>query len=143
MFANSAAHLARICLELGVGAVFIGGLRGIAHDKPGKGNTNVWSYRKLEQRLAVTFENYGIPVFEIPEDNTSKTCARHGCKVQRGPRGLVRCPHGHVMHSDVNAAMNILARGGGKVPTRVNVLSFIPTASKVIAVNGKKSSSPA
>jgi len=143
LFANSAAHPARICLELGVGAVFIGGLRGIAHDKPGKGNTNVWSYRKLEQRLAVTLENYGIPVFEIPEDNTSKTCARHGCKVQRGPRGLVRCPHGHVMHSDVNAAMNILARGGGKVPTRVNVLSFIPTASKVIAVNGKKSSSPA
>jgi transposase len=47
------------------------------------------------------------------------------------------------MHSDINAAMNILARGGGKVPTRVKVLSFIPTASKVIAVNEKKSSSPA
>jgi transposase len=46
------------------------------------------------------------------------------------------------MHSDVNAAMNILARGGGKVPTRVRVLSFIPTASKVIAVNGKKSIAP-
>jgi transposase len=48
------------------------------------------------------------------------------------------------MHSDVNAAMNILARGGGKVPTRVKVLSFIPTASKVIAVNRKeKNSNPA
>jgi len=54
---------------------------------------------------------------------------------------LVRCPHDHTMHSDVNAAMNILARGGGKVPMRVRVLSFIPTASKVIAVNGKKKSS--
>jgi putative transposase len=92
IFANSAAHLVKMCLELGVGAVFIGGLRGIAHDKPGKGNTNVWSYRKLKQRLAVTFENYGIPVFEIPEDGTSKKCARHGCEVRRGPRGLVRCP---------------------------------------------------
>ena len=29
-------------------------------------------------------------------------------------------------------------RGGGKVPVRVKVLSFIPTASKVIAVNGKE-----
>jgi siroheme synthase (precorrin-2 oxidase/ferrochelatase) len=41
----------------------------------------------------------------------------------------------------VNAAMNILARGGGKVPARVKVLSFIPTASKVIAVNEKKKNS--
>jgi putative transposase len=89
-------------------------------------------------RLATTAENFGIPAFEISEDNTSKKCARHGCEVQRGPRGLVRCPCGHAMHADVNAAMNILARGGGKVPMRVRVLSFIPTASKVIAVNGKK-----
>ena len=55
---------------------------------------------------------------------------------------MVRCPYGHVMHADLNAAMNILARGGGKVPTRVKVLSFIPTASKVIVVN-EKSSNPA
>jgi transposase len=48
------------------------------------------------------------------------------------------------MHADLNAAMNILARGGGKVPARVRVQSFIPTASKVIAVNGKeKTSNPA
>jgi putative transposase len=143
VFANAAAHLIRLCLELGVSTVFIGGLRGIAHDKPGKGNTNVWSYRKLKQRLAVTLENHGIAAFEIPEDNTSKKCARHGCEVVRKPRGLVRCPYGRVMHADVNAAMNILARGGGRVPTRVRVLSFIPTASKVIAVNGKKNSNPA
>ncbi|MFZ8855230.1 MAG: hypothetical protein ACO2OQ_03585 [Thermofilaceae archaeon] len=43
------------------------------------------------------------------------------------------------MHSDINAAMNILARGGGEVPTRVRVLSFVPTASGVVAVNGKSS----
>jgi putative transposase len=142
VFANAAAHLIRLCLELGVSAVLIGGLRGIAHDKPGKGNTNMWSYRKLRDRLATTFENYGIPAFEIPEDGTSKKCARHGCEVERGPRGLVRCLHGHAMHADVNAALNILKRGGGKVPQRVKVLSFIPTASKVIAVN-VKSSNPA
>jgi transposase len=48
------------------------------------------------------------------------------------------------MHSDLNAAMNILARGGGKVPARVKVLSFIPTASRVVSVNGKeKNSNPA
>jgi len=141
IFANSAAHLIRVCLELGVAALLLGYPSGIAQDRPGKGNSNMWSYRKLEMRLATTAENFGIPAFEIPEDNTSKTCARHGCEVQRGPRGLVRCPFGHATHSDVNAAMNILARGGGRVPTRVRVFSFIPTASKVIAVNEKKKNS--
>jgi len=144
VFANSAAHLARMCLELGVSAVFIGGLRGLAQDKPGKGNTNMWSYQKLKMRLATTFENHGIAAFEIPEDNTSKTCARHGCEVVRKPRGLVWCPFGHAVHADVNAAMNILARGGGKVPARVKVRSFIPTACRVIPVNEKdENSNPA
>jgi len=48
------------------------------------------------------------------------------------------------MHADLNAAMNILKRAGGGEPLRVKVLSFIPTASKVISVNEKeKSSNPA
>jgi len=143
VFANSAAHLVKMCEELGVAVLLLGYPRGVAQDKPGKGNTNVWSYRRLERRIAVAAENRGIPAFEISENNTSKVCARHGCEVVRKPRGLVWCPYGHAMHSDVNAAMNILKRGGGKVPTRVRVLSFIPTASKVVAVNEKKSSNPA
>ena len=143
LFANAAAHLVRMCLELGVAVLLLGYPRGIAQDKPGKGNTNLWSYRGLAQRIAVTAENRGIPAFEISEDSTSKVCARHGCEVKRGPRGLVRCPYGHAMHADVNAAMNILARGGGKVPTRVKVLSFVPTPSGIIAVNEKKNSNPA
>ena len=43
VFANMAADLARRARELGVDTVFIGGLRGLAHDKPGKGNSNMWS----------------------------------------------------------------------------------------------------
>ena len=138
VFANAAAHLIRVCEELNVGVLLLGYPRGIAQDRPGKENTNMWSYRRLERRVAVTAENHGIPVFKIPEDNTSQKCARHGCEVVRGARGLVRCPFGHTMHADVNAAMNILARGGGKVPMRVRVLSFVPTPSEVIAVNEKK-----
>ena len=44
---------------------------------------------------------------------------------------MVRCPYGHAMHSDINAALNILKRAGGKVPERVKVLSFTPTPEGV------------
>ena len=124
--------------------MFVGYPRNIAQEKPGKGNTNMWSYRELIARMAVTLENHGIAAFAVPEDGTSRVCARHGCEVVRKPRGLVKCPHGHVMHSDLNAALNILLRGASalgltvKVPERVKVHSFIPTPSKVIE-KGKSS----
>jgi putative transposase len=77
-------------------------------------------------------ENLGTAVYLVPEESTSKVCARHGCEVERKPRGLAWCPYGHVVHADVNAAMSILKRGGGKVPERVKVLSFTPTPSGII-----------
>jgi transposase len=46
----------------------------------------------------------------VPEDGTSQVCARHGCEVKMEPRGLVKCPYGRAVHSDVNAALNILRR---------------------------------
>jgi putative transposase len=137
VFANSAAHLVKMCLELGVAVLLLGYPRGIVQDKPGKGNS-MWSYRRLERRIAVTAENHGIAVFAVSEDNTSKTCAWHGVEVVRSPRGLVHCPLGHVVHSDVNAALNILLRGlealGIKTepPRQIRVLSFIPTPGGVV-----------
>jgi transposase len=35
------------------------------------------------------------------------------------------------MHADLNAAMNILKKAGGRVPERVKTLSFIPTPDGV------------
>jgi len=137
-FANLAAHMARELENRGVSVVFIGYPRNIAREKPGKGNSNAWSYWELITRMSVTLENYGIALFAVPENGTSKTCARHGCEVVREPRGLVECEKGHTMHSDVNAALNILLKGASalgckvKVPERVKVLSFIPTPSRVI-----------
>jgi putative transposase len=89
-------------------------------------------------RLATTLENHGIAAFAVSEDGTSRTCAWHGCEVKRSPRGLVRCPHGHTVHADVNAALNILLRGlealgaEAEPPQRVKVLSFLPTPSEVV-----------
>ena len=50
----------------------------------------------------------------------------------------MHCPHGHTMHADVNAALNIMLRGlealgvEAKPPQRVKVLSFLPTPGGVI-----------
>jgi len=144
IFANMAAHLARKCLELNVGIVFIGYPKNITREHSGKGNTNMWGYRELVQRLATTLENYGIAAFEVPEDGTSRVCAKHGCRVVRKPRGLVKCEKGHTIHSDVNAALNILARGAqllrceAEAPDRLRVLSFTPTPSGVIEAKKDK-----
>jgi len=146
--ANMAAHLAKTLKTRGVGVVFVGYPRGIAQEKPGKGNTNMWSYRRLVQRLAVTLENHGIAVFAVAEDGTSRLCARHGCEVQRGPRGLARCERGHTMHSDVNATLNILLRGARlpgltvKIPGRVRVYSFLPTPGRVIEKEKRRAITP-
>jgi putative transposase len=67
VFTNAAAHLVKVCLELGVAALLLGYPRGIAQDKPGKGNTSMRSYRRLEQRIAVTAENRGIPALRSPK----------------------------------------------------------------------------
>jgi len=137
-FANLAAHMARELENRGVSVVFIGYPRNIAQEKPGKGNTNTWSYKELITRMSVTLENHGIAAFAVPENGTSKVCARHGCEMMRKPRGLVKCEKGHTMHSDANAALNILARGAqllkceAEAPDRLRVLSFIPTPSRVI-----------
>jgi putative transposase len=133
---NMAAHLAKTLLELGVTEIYIGYPRDIKRDKPTE-NNNAWPYWQTIKEIARAAENFGIATYLVPEENTSKVCARHGCEVVREPRGLVRCPFGHVMHADLNAAMNILKRGGGKVPERVKVLSFTPTPEGVIE-RGKK-----
>ena len=130
-FANTASHLKRFARERNVGIVFIGYPWYISQEKPGKGNTNMWGQRRLMLRLATTLESAGIPAFAVSEDNTSRKCAYHKVEVQRGPRGLVRCPHGHTLHADVNGGLGIMARGlealgiEAELPKRIRVLSFL------------------
>jgi len=133
---SMAAHLVKMLHTLGATEIYIGYPRDIAHNKPAERNSS-WPYWQTIEEIARAAENYGIAVYLVPEENTSRVCARHGCEVVREPRGLVRCPYGHAMHADLNAAMNILKRGGGKVPERVKVFSFTPTPEGVIE-RGKK-----
>jgi putative transposase len=143
-FANVAAHLRHFARERNIGIVFIGYPWNISQEKPGKGNTNMWGQRRLMLRLATTLENAGIPLFAVSEDGTSKECAYHGCGVERKPRGLVTCPHGHTLHSDVNGGLNVMARGlkalgiKAELPRRIRVLSFLATPGGVTITPAKR-----
>jgi putative transposase len=82
-------------------------------------------------------QEYGIRVYEVVEYNTSNHCAIHGMKVARGPRGVITCPLGHKLHSDLNGALNILRRGAGSILTAVGrPLSFLVDHSGVAPVKG-------
>jgi len=143
-FANTAAHVKRFARERDVGVVFIGYPWCISQEKPGKGNTNMWGQRKLLLRLATTLENAGIPAFAVSEDGTSRECAYHGVEVERSSRGLVHCPHGHTLHSDVNGGLGIMLRGlaalgiEAELPKRIKVLSFLATPGGVIITPAKR-----
>ena len=82
-------------------------------------------------------QEYGIRVYEVLEYSTSNHCAIHGTKVARDPRGVVTCPLGHKLHSDLNGALNILRRGAGSMPATLEMpLSFLVGHSGVAPAKG-------
>ena len=76
-------------------------------------------------------------MFEVVEYNTSKYCAYHGVEVTRNPRGVISCPLGHKLHSDLNGALNILKKAiNVMVSTVKRPLSFIVDHNRVAPVKG-------
>jgi len=125
LYRNMANHLVRSLWELGVSKIYLGYPRDIAQDKGNKLTSNMWRYKELMRAIELKAQEYGIRVYEVVEYNTSNHCAVHGTKVARGPRGVVTCPLGHKLHSDLNGALNILKRGAGSIPATVGrPLSF-------------------
>jgi len=137
-FKNLARHLIRTLKQLGIVEIYVGYPHNIVKDKPTESNVSFWSYWKLMERIAITAENYGIAVYALDESGTSKYCAYHGSEVKRNPRGLVWCPHDHVLHSDINAALNILRLGGGQIPTSFNTKTYIVTPRGIRPVKAEE-----
>ena len=82
-------------------------------------------------------QEYGMRVFEVIEYNTSRICAYHGVQVERGPRGVVNCPKGHKLHSDLNGALNILKKATGITISAIKrPLSFVVDHNRVAPING-------
>ncbi|MGC9209584.1 MAG: RNA-guided endonuclease TnpB family protein, partial [Nitrososphaeria archaeon] len=59
-------------------------------------------------------------------------------EVIRSPRGVVKCPLGHRLHSDLNGALNILKKAAGIVVQGVaRPLSYIVMHSGVAPAKGE------
>ena len=137
MYRNFASHLMRELHERGVSTIYLGYPFNIAQDKGNKFTVNLWSYRKLMEVIELKAQEYGIRVFEVIEYNTSKYCAYHGVQVERGPRGVVNCPKGHRLHSDLNGALNILKKATGITISAIKrPLSFIVDHNRVAPIKG-------
>jgi len=137
LYRNFANHLIKVLHELGVSTIYLGYPFNIAQERGNKFTVNMWSYRKLMEAIELKAQEYGIKVFEVVEYNTSKYCAYHNVKVERKPRGVVSCPMGHKLHSDLNGALNIMKKAIEKIPPVIKKpLSFIVEHNRVAPVKG-------
>ncbi|MFP3137190.1 MAG: transposase [Nitrososphaeria archaeon] len=137
LYWNLANHMVRSLWELGVSKIYLGYPHDIAQERGNKLTSNLWTYRKLMDAIELKAQEYGMRVYEVLEYNTSNHCAIHGMEVTRGPRGVVTCPLGHRLHSDLNGALNILRRGAGSMPaTLKGPLSFLVDHSGVAPAKG-------
>jgi len=137
LYRNFASHLMRELHERGVSTIYLGYPFNIAQEKGNKFTVNMWSYRELMEVIELKAQEYGMRVFEVIEYNTSKYCAYHGVEVERHPRGVVNCPLGHKLHSDLNGALNILKKATGITISAIKrPLSFIVDHNRVAPING-------
>jgi len=137
LYREFASHLMRELHDLGASTIYLGYPFNIAQDKGNKFASNMWSYRELMDVIELKAQGYGMKVYEVVEYNTSKYCAYHDVEVKRHPRGVVSCPKGHKLHSDLNGALNILKKAANvTVSTIKKPLSFIVDHKGVAPVKG-------
>jgi len=138
LYRNFASHLVKELHDLGVSTIYLGYPFNIAQEKGNKFTSNMWSYRELIDVIKLKAQDYGMKAFEVVEYNTSKYCAYHDLEVKRGPRGVISCPKGHKLHSDLNGALNILKKAvNATVLTLKKPLSFLVDLNTVAPVKAR------
>ncbi|WP_240872187.1 zinc ribbon domain-containing protein [Acidianus infernus] len=137
LYRNLASHLIKTLYELGVSTIYLGYPFNIVKEKGNKFTVNIWSYCKLMESIELKAQEYGMKVYEVVEYNTSKYCAYHDVEVKRSPRGVIICPKGHKLHSDLNGALNILKKALGVIAEAVKKpLSFVVDHNRVAPIKG-------
>jgi len=137
LYRSLASDLLKQLYDQGVSIIYLGYPFNIAQDKGNKFTVNLWLYRKLMNIIELEAQEYGMKVYEVVEYNTSRYCAYHDVEVNRKPRGVVSCPKGHKLHSDLNGALNILKKAiGTVVSTMRKPLSFLVLHNGVAPAKG-------
>jgi len=137
LYRSLASDLLKQLYDQGVSIIYLGYPFNIAQDKGNKFTVNLWLYRKLMNIIELEAQEYGMKVYEVVEYNTSRYCAYHDVEVNRKPRGVVSCPKGHKLHSDLNGALNILKKAiGTVVSTMRKPLSFLVLHNGVAPIKG-------
>ena len=137
LYRSLASNLLKQLYDQGVSIIYLGYPFNIAQDKGNKFTVNLWLYRKLMNIIELEAQEYGMKVYEVVEYNTSRYCAYHDVEVNRKPRGVVSCPKGHKLHSDLNGALNILKKAiGTVVSTMRKPLSFLVLHNGVAPIKG-------
>jgi len=137
LYRNLASDLLKQLHDQGVSIIYLGYPYNIAQDKGNKFTVNMWLYRELMNIIELKAQEYGMKVYEVVEYNTSRYCAFHDVQASRNPRGVVSCPKGHKLHSDLNGALNILKKAVGiAISTVKKPLSFLVLHNGVAPVKG-------
>jgi len=137
LYRNLASDLLKQLHDQGVSIIYLGYPFNIAQDKGNKFTVNMWLYRQFMNIIELKAQEYGMKVYEVVEYNTSKYCAYHNVEVSRRPRGVVTCPKGHKLHSDLNGALNILKKAVGiTISTVKKPLSFLVLHNGVAPAKG-------
>jgi putative transposase len=97
----------------------------------------IWSYFKPTRRVAITAENYGIAVYAVSEDKTSRLCAYHGCEVARNLRGLIHCPPWARHALRYQRRPERIEKGGEEPPASFRTKSYIVTPGGVKPIKGE------
>jgi len=137
LYRNLASDLLKQLYDQEVSIIYLGYPYNIAQDKGNKFTVNLWLYRQLMNIIELKAQEYGMKVYEVVEHNTSRYCACHNVEVSRNPRGVVTCPKGHKLHSDLNGALNILKKAVGIIISTVKKpSSFLVLHNGVAPVKG-------
>jgi len=137
LYRNLASDLLKRLHDQGVSIIYLGYPYNIAQDKGNKFTVNMWLYRMLMNAIELKAQEYGMKVYEVVEYNTSRYCAFHDVQASRNPRGVVSCPKGHKLHSDLNGALNILKKAVGiAISTVKKPSSFLVLHNGVAPVKG-------
>jgi len=135
LYRSFVLHLLKQLHGLGVSTVYLSYPFNVAQDKGNEFTVNMWSYRKLMGVIELNAQEYGMKAFEVVEYNASKYCAYHDVEVARNPRGVISCPEGYKLHSDLNGALNILKKATGMVISTIEKpLSFAVDHNGVASV---------